>query len=452
MNKPRIMLVEDEKVVAADIQECVKALGYEVVGSVATGAEALRLAVHTTPDMVLMDIKLKGVPDGIDVAGALYDHLKIPVVYLTAHADAEILERARQTAPCGYVLKPFDDRALRTAIELGFDRLRRERQLIDRGQRMAAAIGSIDEAVIVTGANGQVALMNRMAETLTGWTQVEALGKPAGEVFTILNALTGAPQGSPVGRVFREGAAVCLGTGLGDGLGNDVVLLGRRGARQAIQGSAAPVRDGDARAVGVCLLFRAANQRAADEPWGSPDHGSANRLQILGRLTSAVAQKLARLLEAGRGRTHAARLANRLLEFGQRQPAPSSYLDLNELIAGLDDLLQCALGDAIGLQLLLDADAGAAKADPGRIELILMQLALSARDAASSGQFRIETSGVSSEDTGDGYAIITVTSPAAGNDFPTLDEIVRQSPGEIRLFFEDGSLKICLPAATGFSL
>ena len=126
MNKRRIMLVEDEKVVAADIEECVKSLGYEVVGAAATGTEALRLAVKTMPDLVLMDIKLRGVLDGIDVAGALYDQLKIPVVYLTAHADAEILERAKLTAPSGYVLKPFDDRTLRTAIELAFDRHHRE--------------------------------------------------------------------------------------------------------------------------------------------------------------------------------------------------------------------------------------------------------------------------------------------------------------------------------------
>ncbi len=73
--KPRIMLVEDEKVVAADIEECVTGLGYEVVGSAATGTEALRMAVNATPDLVLMDIKLRGVLDGIDVAGALYNQL-----------------------------------------------------------------------------------------------------------------------------------------------------------------------------------------------------------------------------------------------------------------------------------------------------------------------------------------------------------------------------------------
>jgi len=432
------MLVEDEKVVAADIQECVKALGYEVVGAAATGTEALRLAVNTMPDLVLMDIKLKGVLDGIDVAGALYDQLKIPVVYLTAHADAEILERAKQTAPSGYVLKPFDDRTLRTAIELAFDRHRRERQLIDGGQRLAAAIGSIDEAVIVTQESGQVALMNRVAEVLTGWSQAEALGKPVGEVFTILNASTGAPQVSPVGRVLREGVAI--------GLGDEVLLLSRHGGRQPIQGSATPVRDGETHAVGVCLLFRAASQRAADEPWGALDHGSSNRLEILGRLTAAVAQKFTRLLEAGRGRTHAARLANRLLEFGQRQPTPPSNLDLNELISGLDDLLQCALGDEIALQLVLAPGAGGAKADPGRIELILMHLALAARDAAVPGEFSIETSTASSEDTGDGYAILTVTPPAVGRDLPGLDEIVRQSPGEIRFSIEEGAIKIYLPA------
>jgi len=417
-----------------------------VVGAAATGTEALRLAVKTLPDLVLMDIKLRGVLDGIDVAGALYDQLKIPVVYLTAHADAEILERAKRTAPSGYVLKPFDDRTLRTAIELAFERHRRERQLIEGGQRLAAAIGSIDEAVIVTQESGQVALMNRVAEALTGWTQAEALGKPVGEVFTILNARTGAPQASPVGRVFREGVAI----GLGNALGDDVLLLGRHGAREPIQGSATPVRDGETHAVGVCLLFRAANQRAADEPWGSPDHGSANRIQILGRLTAAIAQKFTRLLEAGRGRTHAARLADRLLEFGQRQPAPPSNLDLNELISGLDDLLQCALGDDIALQLVLAPGAAGAKTDPGRIELILMHLALSACDAAFSGQFSIETSAVSNEETGDSFAIVPVTPPAvtraAPPDLPALDEIVRQSPGEIRFSIEEGAIKIYLPA------
>lgn len=292
----------------------------------------------------------------------------------------------------------------------------------------------------MTQENGQIALMNRVAERLTGWKQEEALGRAVAEVFTMLSARTGAPQASPVGRVFREGIAI--------GLGDDILLLGRNGAREAIQGSATPVRDGGAQPVGVCLLFRAASQRAADEPWGAENHCCANRLEILGRLTAAVAQKLARLLQAGRGRAQAARLANRLLEFGQRQPEPATDLDLNVLISGLDDLLQCALGDQIALRLVLGLDAGLAKADAGRIELILMQLALTARDAALAGQFSIETSNVCGEDCEDGYAAISVTPPTIGHDMPAVDEIVRQSPEEIRIAVEDGAVKIYLPGGT----
>ncbi|HVN03590.1 MAG TPA: response regulator [Bryobacteraceae bacterium] len=442
MNKRRILLVEDEKVVAADIQECVKGLGYEVVGAAATGIEALHIAVRTEPDLVLMDIKLKGDIDGIDVAGALYDQLKIPVVYLTAHADAEILERAKLTAPSGYVLKPFDERTLRTAIEIAFDRHRRERQLIESGQRLAAAIGSIDEAVIVTQENGHVALMNRVAEILTGWRQEEALGRPLDEVFATLDGQIGSPRPSPIGRVLREGIAI--------GLGGHAILLGRRGERVPIQGSATPVRDGDAQTVGVCLLFRATGQRSSDEPWGAPDHSSVTRMEILGRLTAAVAQKFTGLLEGNRGRTRATRLANRLLEFGRRQPSPPANLDLNELITDLEDLLQCALGDIINLRTVLAPDAGAVKIDPGYLELLLMHLASSAREYACPGEFSIETAAVTSEDAGDRYAIITVTMPADMQDasgLPALDEIVRESTGEIRVANEDGAIKVYIPSA-----
>ena len=107
------MLVEDEKVVAADIQECVKDWDTRWWAPPPPAPKLCGWLVNTMPDLVLMDIKLKGALDGIDVAGALYDQLKIPVVYLTAHADAEILERAKKTAPSGYVLKPFDERGER---------------------------------------------------------------------------------------------------------------------------------------------------------------------------------------------------------------------------------------------------------------------------------------------------------------------------------------------------
>ena len=442
MTKPCIMVVEDERVIAADIEECLQGLGYNVAGSASTGTEALILAEKARPDLALMDIKLRGEMDGVEVAGALYEQYKIPVVYLTAHADAEILERAKRTAPSGYVLKPFDERTLRTAIELAFDRHRRERALVDSGQRLAAALGRIDEAVIVTQANGRVALMNRVAETLTGWKQEEALGRSIGEVFTILNPRTGSPQASPVGRVLREGISVALGDG--------AILLSRQGIRAAIQGSVSPVEDGNTHAVGVCLLFRAARQRAGDEAWGAPEHFSASRMEIIGRVTAAIAQRFTHLLENNRGRTLATRLANRLLQFGRRHPNPAVEVDLNALICGLEDLLECALGDDIRLETTLRPGVERTKGDPGLMELLLMRLAISACTTAIPGRFSIETSLVHSEAAGDCYAMIAVRPPGGTvnvtTDLPALDEILRESGGEIRVTSENGVVRIYLPA------
>jgi signal transduction histidine kinase len=242
-----------------------------------------------------------------------------------------------------------------------------------------------------------------------------------------------------------------LREGISIGLGDGAVLLGRQGKRAPIQGSASPVQDGSTNAVGVCLLFRAASQRARDEEWGAPEHGSASRMEILGHLTAAVAQTFTRLLEANKGRTRAARLANRLLEFGQRQPASETDLDLNNLLRSLEDLLQCALGDEIALDMALDPAAGRAKGDPGQVELLLMHLAISACTSAIPGPFSIETSVADSQAAGDSYAVIAVRPPGgsvnAATDMPALDEILRQSAGEIRVTSDGGVVRIYLPSA-----
>lgn len=437
MNKPRIMLVEDERVVAADIEECVKGLGYVVAGSVASGTEALRLAVRTAPDLVLMDIKLKGALDGVDVGGALHEQLRIPVVYLTAHADAEILERAKKTSPAGYVLKPFDDRTLRTAIEIALERFRREMQLIQWGERLSTALSTIDDGLVLTDATGRVMMMNKVAQKLTGRAQEDAAGKPLGDVFPLLNARTGSLQSTPVGRAMREGISV--------GLGQETVLLGSHGRRLPVQGSAVPVWDGET-CVGACLLFRPAGGQTRDESWGGLEHKLASRLEVMGRLTAEVGKMFLELLHGDPGR--GARLAARLIEFGKREPAPGCALDLNRLISGMEDLLRCALG-GIGLSLTPDPEIGLVTADPGQIELLLVHLALKARESASGGQFRIRTSRRASDDAPDSYAEVAVGYTGTGwdpaSDLPCLDEIATLTHNEIRVVTEGGEVKIYLP-------
>jgi CheY-like chemotaxis protein len=118
MDKVRILIVEDERIVSMDMQRRLKNLGYDVVGAAVSGEEAIHKAETYRPDLVLMDIMLEGQMDGIEAAEIVRGRLDIPVIYLTAYADTPTLERAKVTEPFGYILKPFEERELhgRTGI------------------------------------------------------------------------------------------------------------------------------------------------------------------------------------------------------------------------------------------------------------------------------------------------------------------------------------------------
>jgi DNA-binding NtrC family response regulator len=127
MSKARILIVEDKFLVAQDLSVCLRKLGYTVSGICASGNEALEQARQHQPQLVLMDIRLKGNMDGIDTVHQLRKEMEVPVVFLTAHSDEDTLQRASEAEPSGYVLKPFDERQLFTTIELALNRPRQQR-------------------------------------------------------------------------------------------------------------------------------------------------------------------------------------------------------------------------------------------------------------------------------------------------------------------------------------
>ena len=113
-----ILVVEDEAIVARDLQMRLRDLGYLVPAIAHTGNDAVRLAEELVPDLILMDIRLIGKMDGIEAAAIIREQRDIPVIYLTAFADQKTVERAKITAPMGYLVKPFQDRDLKIAIEM----------------------------------------------------------------------------------------------------------------------------------------------------------------------------------------------------------------------------------------------------------------------------------------------------------------------------------------------
>lgn len=247
MARVRIQIVEDERIVALNIQNRLEGLGYAVTANVASGEEAIQTAAETAPDLVLMDIKLKGRVDGIEAASQIQTRLNIPVVYLTAYTNDETLQRAKLTEPYGYILKPFETRDLCTTIEIALHKHQMEQQLRSREQWLATILKSIGDAVITTDQNRAITFMNPVAEALTQWKQEEVLGHDLTQVFRTINEKTRGVIEDPVEKALREGVSV--------GLENHTLLITKDGAEIPIDDSAAPIKKDDGNIMGAVLVF-----------------------------------------------------------------------------------------------------------------------------------------------------------------------------------------------------
>lgn len=245
--KARLIIVENEGIVAFNIQRRLEGLGYRVVANVASGEESIDAVVETNPDLVLMDIKLEGSFDGIEAATQIRDRFQIPVVYLTAYTDEETLNRAKLTEPHGYILKPFEARDLGTTIELALYKHQMEQQLRERAQWLKTTLKSIGDAVITTDSQGLVTFMNPVAEALTCWSQEEAIGNDLTNVFPTINEITREIVENPVAIALREGVTV--------GLENHTLLITKDGTEIPILDSAAPIKNDGDQILGAVLVF-----------------------------------------------------------------------------------------------------------------------------------------------------------------------------------------------------
>jgi diguanylate cyclase (GGDEF)-like protein/PAS domain S-box-containing protein len=191
MEKTRILIVEDEGLIARDIEDMVRNAGYEVCSVVGTGEDAIKKAETTHPDLILMDIILRGAMDGVDAAEKIREQFNIPVIYLTAHTDENTLERAKLTEPLGYTLKPVEQKELMTVMEMALYKHQMEIELRERQSWLSTILQSIGEGVIATERFGNITFMNSVAEKLTGWTQRDSIGKPLTSVLHLVDEDTG---------------------------------------------------------------------------------------------------------------------------------------------------------------------------------------------------------------------------------------------------------------------
>ena len=259
----RILIVEDERITAEDLRDILTDLGYEIVDAVSSGAEAIRRAEETAPDLALMDIRIKGEMDGTQVARVLRSRFNIPVIYLTAHADAETLDRAKAAQPLGYITKPFQEGELHASIEMALYKHAQDVKARRREDLLSSTLRAIDEGVVSVDREGVVALVNTAAEVWTGWSAEEAQGKPLETVFDLVDA-SGQPVPAPLARVFDEGTIEELARG--------VLLRTRNDEQRPIEGSVAPIRDHEGAVSGAVIIFGGTSAETATAQ-GEPPAG-----------------------------------------------------------------------------------------------------------------------------------------------------------------------------------
>ncbi|MBD2446167.1 response regulator [Nostoc sp. FACHB-152] len=248
--KIKVLIVEDEYILAINLQESLESLGYIVVDIADSGEAAIEKANELHPNLILMDIRLRGEIDGIDAAEQIWEQLQIPVIYVTGHSDQSTVERATLTFPFGYILKPVREQELYVAIQTALNRYERE-------QFLSTVLKGMGDGVIVVDSQLQVKYMNQVAEALTGWQLDEAKNQEVSQVLPLIEEQTQLPPIHPVTLALQQQQTVYLG--------DRILLLTKDGKTIPVADSAALLRDNNGTITGAVMVFRDDTQRRLKE-------------------------------------------------------------------------------------------------------------------------------------------------------------------------------------------
>ena len=256
IKKTRILLIEDETIVAHDIKNMLIGLGYNVPKILTTGKDAVEMTEKLQPDLVLMDVMLRGKMNGIEAAHRVYKDLNIPVVYITAYADEKTLQRAKLTEPFGYIVKPFNEKELQTSIEIALYKYKMETEHREKERWLSTVLENIGDAVIATNEEGKITFMNTLAEKFTGWREEDVSNKHLKRIFRIKSEKSDQTLGISLEEVIA---------GKKFSLPNNVYLISKGGFRIPIDLRIASLSNDREVPAGVILTFTDISHRKKTE-------------------------------------------------------------------------------------------------------------------------------------------------------------------------------------------
>ena len=247
--KGKVLIVEDEPIVALDLKQEVENLGCEVVGVAESAEEALAATDTHRPDLVLMDIRIVGSLDGIQTARVLRNWYQVPSIFLTSYSDERTIARAAREMPYGYLTKPFQSAELKAALRVALHKSKVDARERAAHQEVAATIAGMREAVITIDNGGTIRFMNQAAEKITRWTLTKAQGKPMHEILPLTD--TG---GRPLAAIASNTAPNGI-----EGFGWNLEQAG--GSSLFVDFNYAPLTDGEGEQRGFILTLRDASER-----------------------------------------------------------------------------------------------------------------------------------------------------------------------------------------------
>ncbi|MFW5729686.1 MAG: response regulator, partial [Spirochaetota bacterium] len=351
------------------------------------------------PSLIIMDIKLQGPLDGLQTAREIRRRYAIPVVMLTAHADEATIERAIGSHPFAYIIKPFEERELRTTVAVALARHRMERAIADREKLLGTTLNSIGEGVVVTDTEGRVTFANPVALSVVGAAPDGIVGKDFASTVQ-----------------FRRRAANGIRGALPADVRDELVTLDGRAI--PVEKTVTPLLDDSDSRVGTVWVFRDVSQRVASETALEESREQlrqAQKMEAIGRLSGGIAHDFNNLLTAILGYTklvgqildseeeidrdtvrqdiegieavaqRSVSLTRQLLTFSRRQYAEPEVLDLNAVVGNLDGMIRRLLSEDIQLRVSLTADPAAVWTDRGQLEQVVLNLTVNARDAMPEG-------------------------------------------------------------------
>ncbi len=390
MAKQKILIVEDERIVAEELKMQVEGLGFTVCGIVSSGEAAIRHMGRQAPDLVLMDIYLEGEMDGIQAAGHIRRQFGVPVIYVTAYTDDALIDRLKPTEPHGYITKPVGERDLKIAIQMALHKHRIERKLKNSEARYRDLYENAPTALFSVSAADYVILdVNKKALELFGYDRDTLIGMNVFDLY--IDSPDGLEKAKQVAGDFRKGGPV-----------RDVEMRMKHRAGHSVwvSHSVEPIRDSDGNIIEIrfslldvtrrkeleAQLIRAQKMESIGTLAGGIAHDFNNILScIIGYSEIALFDQLSEGSPARRSIEQVVKAGDRardivkqILTFSRQTELEPKPLKISLIVKEALKLLRASIPSTIEIREDIQTDAGCVLADPSQIHQVIMNLCTNA--------------------------------------------------------------------------